>query len=152
MSSIRVKFTLLCSLCLALSSALSGCGDDYDCSMSPDPSGFWTGVLERTESDCGALSRGTTITFQHHVSTECGSSNESVIYLVNEDNRRFVETAADTILGSSFSVRSTTPDSTLEISYDNFDGSLTDVSEKVRVYSKGKIVCSERYKGQAQRR
>ncbi len=152
MSRIRVKFTLLYSSCLTFAAALSGCGDEYDCSMFPDPTGLWTGVLERTESDCGALSRGTKITFQHEVSTECDANNSAFINLVNEDNRRFQETSVDTISGSSFSVRSTTPDSTLDISYDNFDSSLADVSEKVRVYNQGKLVCSERYKGQARRR
>lgn len=152
MSGIRIK-TILKSLSLIfLSRAITGCGGGSDCSVFPDPSGLWTGVLERTESDCGQLSRGARFEFEHYVSTECDSDDDSVVYLINEDNRQFRQTEFDTLWGGSFSVRNSSSDLTVDISYENYDGSLADVSQKIRIYRDDKLLCSERYKGQARKR
>ena len=144
-----VKFVVAACL-IALS---QGCGNS-DCTLpltSIDPSGQWKGTLVRTESDCASESHGAQFSFDHFVSLQCVGSNDSQVYLLNEDSIEFKETSFSSLGGGSFSVQSQRDNQTIDISYDNFDGSLADVTERIRRYSKGKIVCSEKYEGQARR-
>ena len=140
-----------------LGSLLSvGCGDNQDCSpvitvTSVDPSGRWTGTLERRESDCTSGSKGASLNFRHDVSLVCDRNNESSVVLVNEDQLSFESIELNFIAGGSFSVRSEQEGLTIDILYDNYDGNLADVTQKIRNYANGKIVCSELYTGQARR-
>jgi hypothetical protein len=129
------------------------CGGS-DCTLpvtSVDPSGQWKGTLVRRESDCGSNTRGIQFSFDHFLSLQCVGNDDSQVYLLNEDNIEFKETSYSLIGGGSFSVESLRDNETIDISYDNFDGSLADVTEKIRRYSNGKILCSEKYEGQARR-
>lgn len=150
----RISLNLVKPIVAAgLIALLQGCGSS-DCTLpltSLDPSGQWKGTLVRTESDCGSESHGAQFSFDHFVSLQCVRSNDSQVYLLNEDNIEFKETSFSTLGGGSFSVQSQRNNQTIDISYDNFDGSLADVTEKIRRYSNGKIVCSEKYQGQARR-
>jgi hypothetical protein len=105
----------------------------------------------REESDCGNLTRGEQFSFDHDVSSRCDVDDDSTIYLINEDGREFQETSSSSIGGGSFAVQYEGRDITIDISYDNYDGSLADVTEKIRQYENGRLVCSERYKGQARK-
>lgn len=141
-------------LCLSVLLAGLGCGGSSDCDPLlnvQDPSGQWKGVLQRKESDCGAASRGATFSFDHQVSLDCNSNGDARVTLFNEDNLEFSETSFSTLGGGSFSVQNREIAVTIDISYDNFDGSLADVTETIRVYANGKIVCSEKYAGSARR-
>jgi hypothetical protein len=135
---------------------LCGCGGSGDCNslsgvLNADPSGRWTGVMSRQESDCGILSRGAQFSFDHYVSSECNNSDLQVS-LRDEDNREFRQTSGSSFLGDgSFAVQYEGSDITIDISYDNYDGSLADVTQKIRLYVDGKLRCSERYKGQARK-
>ena len=129
------------------------CGGS-DCTLpvtSIDPSGQWKGTLVRLESDCGSNTRGIQFSFDHFVSLQCVGSNDSQVYLLNEDTIEFKETSYSLLGGGSFSVDSQRENETIDISYDNFDGSLADVTQKIRRYRNGKILCSEKYQGQARR-
>lgn len=117
-----------------------------------DPSGQWTGTLLQQESDCSSqVSRGAQFAFSHDVSFGCDLQDESVLYLFNEDSLNFTETSFSALGGGSFTVQSQGDNLTIDISYGNADGSLADVTERIRVYSNGKILCSEKYTGQARR-
>lgn len=154
MLKVRTSLNFVKSVVAACLIALSqGCGSG-DCTLpltSIDPSGQWKGTLVRTESDCGSESHGAQFSFDHFVSLQCVGSNDSQVYLLNEDSIEFKETSFSSLGGGSFSVQSQRDNQTIDISYDNFDGSLADVTEKIRRYSNGKIVCSEKYVGQARR-
>ena len=134
---------------------LTSCGDSSSCQpivSAFDPSGQWTGTLVQQESDCSSqVSRGAQFAFSHDVSFGCNSQDESELYLLNEDGLNFSETSFSALGGGSFAVQSQGDNLTIGISYDNADGSLADVTEKIRVYSNGKILCSEKYTGQARR-
>ena len=150
----RISLNFVKPVVAACLIALSqGCGSS-DCTLpltSIDPSGQWKGTLVRTESDCGSESHGAQFSFDHFVSLQCVGSNDSQVYLLNEDSIEFKETSFSSLGGGSFSVQSQRDNQTLDISYDDFDGSLADVTERIRRYSNGKIVCSEKYEGQARR-
>lgn len=150
------KTYLLALLFVSVASlgTLQGCGSGTSCGpslLAPDPTGRWGGVMVRQESDCGDLSLGSQFSFEHAVSAECDSDDDSTIYLVNENNREFVETSSSPIGGGSFTVQYESSGSTIDISYDNYDGSLADVTQKIRLYVDGKLRCSERYRGQARK-
>ncbi len=145
---------LLCGTLLSLVSLTTGCGGSSDCTPllnAQDPSGQWQGVLQRQESDCGTTSRGMDFAFEHQVALDCGANGDSSVTLFNEDGLHFTETSFDDLGGGSFSVQNRNNGVTIDISYDNFDGSLADVTERIRIYSNGKIVCSEKYTGRARR-
>ena len=135
--------------------ALAGCGSSGDCSNDytfNDPSGQWSGVLARVESDCGSNSKGPQFPFTHYVSVQCDAGTESTIYLYNEQNLEFRQTSSVSgIGGGSFTAQYEGDTTTIDISYDNYDGNLADVTEKIRVYANGRILCSEKYAGQARR-
>lgn len=138
--------------CIAL--LLSGCGDSGSCSsdfLLNDPSGRWVGVLARIESDCGTDTYGSQLNVDHDVSTQCNTRDESAIVLYNEDNLEFTETSYSSLGGGSFAVQNESVNITTDIEYDNFEGELADVTQKVRRYSNGRIVCSEKYVGEARR-
>jgi hypothetical protein len=136
--------------------SFAGCGDNQDCVpvitvTSVDPSGRWAGTLVKKESDCASSSRGESFNFRHDVSLICDRDNESSVVLVNEDQLSFESTQLNLLAGGPFSVKSEQENQTIDISYDNYDGNLADVTQKIRNYSNGKIVCSELYTGQASR-
>ncbi len=139
-------------LCAALPSV--GCGNPIDCDYDytfNDPSGRWSGTLVRVESDCGSASKGAQFNFEHDISLECSSATDTDIYLYNEENLEFKETSSSIFGGGSFTVQNERSGVTTDITYDGFDGRLADVTQKIRVYSDGKIVCSELFKGEARR-
>ncbi len=107
--------------------------------------------MNREESDCGDLSRGAEVSFDHDVSLRCDTDGDSAIYLFNEDGREFQETSSTSIGGGSFTVHYEVQDVTIDISYDNYDGSLANVTQKIRHYKSGRLRCSERYRGQARK-
>ena len=133
---------------------MQGCGGGSNCDLSSfplDPTGRWAGVMVRVESDCGDDSRGEEFSFEHSVSQEC-IGDDSVIKLENEDLRDFVETDSSSFFGDgSFSVGHESTNIVIDISYDNYDGSIADVTQKIRLYDGGRIRCSERYRGQARK-
>jgi hypothetical protein len=143
------SFTMLAILC--------GCGGGSNCSVftditKPNPTGRWSGVMVRVESDCGDASRGDQFTFEHSVSAECDNDDDPRFSLWNEDDQEFRQISGSTFLGdASFTVQHEGPDTTIDISYDNYDGSLADVTQKIRLYVDGKIRCSELYKGQGRK-
>jgi hypothetical protein len=155
MNIIQNKQLAALQLCfLVLVVALFGCGGGTDCVPSlllPDPTGSWTGTMIREESDCGNLTRGEQFSFDHDVSSRCDVDDDSTIYLINEDGREFQETSSSSIGGGSFAVQYEGRDITIDISYDNYDGSLADVTQKIRQYENGRLLCSERYKGQGRK-
>jgi len=139
---------------VVMAASVLGCGDSLTCDQSfllNDPSGRWSGVLARVESDCAGASRGTQFAFEHNVSVECVDSTDSELLLLNEEGLQFSETSSSILGGGFFVVENEQASAIIEISYDNFDGDFADVTEKVRLYSSGRIVCSERYTGQARR-
>lgn len=107
--------------------------------------------MVREESDCGDASEGEQFSFKHDVSTECDSNSDSDITLVDEQNRSYQETTSSSLGGGSFAVQHESSGTTIDISYENYDGSLADVTLKIRRYENGQIRCSERYKGQARK-
>jgi hypothetical protein len=132
----------------------TGCGGDSDCDPllnAQDPAGRWKGVLTRQESDCATRSKGASFAFDHEVWLDCSSDGGSRVSLLNGENLYFSETSFNDFGGGSFSVQSRKNGVTIDISYDNFDGSLADVTQKIRVYANDKIVCSEKYTGRARR-
>jgi hypothetical protein len=156
MNPILFRTSIVRCATLAMCLAFVGCGDNQDCVpvitvTSVDPSGRWTGTLVQKESDCAAGSKGERFNFTHDVSLICDVRDEASVELVNEDQRTFQSTRLALLAGGSFSVRSEEEDQTIDISYDNYDGSLADVTQKIRNYSNGKLVCSERYSGQGRR-
>ncbi len=140
---------------LAAACFLTACGDSSSCQPIVslfDPSGQWTGTLVQQESDCSSqVSRGAQFTFSHDVSFGCDSQDEPKLYLFNEDGLNFSQTSFSALGGGSFAVQSQGDNLTIDITYDNADGSLADVTERIRVYSNGRILCSEKYTGQARR-
>jgi hypothetical protein len=154
-----MKYHLIfsCLLTACIVGNLVGCGDKTDCVpvitvTSFDPSGRWTGEMVKQESDCGENSRGARFAFTHDVSLVCDQNGEASVELSNEDNLDLTSTSLNFLGGGSFTVSGSNSDSAVDISYDNYDGSSADVTEKIRNYSNGKIVCSELYKGRATRR
>lgn len=132
---------------------MSSCGDDTECGVGTlfnDPSGRWTGRLERVESDCPE-GRGTAITVEHDVDLFCGVSREADVRLHNEDGLQFTSISVSTFGRGSFEVINERSRQRITISYENFDGDLADVEQKIRNYRDGEIVCSELYRGQARR-
>lgn len=145
----RLRMTLI----LGVVVALGGCGDDDSCvvrSLINDPSGRWSGQLERVETDCSE-SRGTSLSASHDVSFNCILSDKSEVELTNEEGLRFSERSFSSLGGGSFEVISESSQLRVNIRYDNFDGDLADVEQKIRVYRNGEIVCSELYRGQLRR-
>ena len=147
---------MLIGAAILVGAAFAGCGDNQDCVpvitiTSVDPSGRWTGTLVKKESDCAALSKGDSFNFRHDVSLICDRNDESSVVLVTEDQLSFESTQLNLLAGGSFTVKSEQENQTIDISYENYDGNLADVTHKIRNYSNGKIVCSELYTGQARR-
>jgi hypothetical protein len=155
MNIIKNKQLAALQVCLlVLIVALFGCGGSSDCGPTvilPDPTGRWAGTMTREESDCGDLTRGAQFSFEHYVSSRCDANDDSSIYLVDEDSREFQETTSTSIGGGSFTVQYEGQHLTIDISYDNYDGSLADVTQKIRQYQNGRLHCSERYRGQARK-
>lgn len=146
---VRFKLTLTLSVLFSL----AACGDDDSCvirSLINDPSGRWSGRLERVESDC-SQSRGTSLSVTHDVSLNCILSDRSEVVLSNEEGLEFNERSFSSLGGGSFEVSSESSRLRVNIRYDNFDGSLADVEQKIRNYRNGEIVCSELYRGQLRR-
>ena len=128
-----------------------GCGDCDIEILSPDPSGVWIGTLRRVESDCGDESSGESFDFTHTVSLGCDNDGDTVVELSDQSERTYSHTSYSSFGGGSFSSRWSNSDATIDITYDNFDGSLADVTQKIRVYKDGKIQCSEKYAGRGRR-
>ena len=146
---VRFKLTLTLSAIFSL----AACGDDDSCvirSLINDPSGRWSGSLARVESDC-AESRGPSLSATHDVSFNCILSDKSEVELTNEEGLPFNERSFSSLGGGSFEVISENSQLRENIRYDNFDGDLADVEQKIRVYRNGEIVCSELYRGQLRR-
>ncbi len=142
-----------CISCL-LAVWIAGCGNSGSCAVGStlnDPSGLWTGQMVRVESDCGADSRGAQFEFEHDVSLQCDSEGDTTVVVYNEDSQEFSQTSYSAFGGGSFTVERATESETINISYDNFEGELSDVTQKIRLYSGGRIVCSELYEGTARR-
>ncbi len=148
------KFSKLgCSLVMA-AVLLAGCGGGSTCDtplLGLDPSGQWRGTFTRQESDCGSSSLGATFQFDHQVSLACDGNGDSNVYVVNEDNIFFSQTSYSDFGGGSFTAQSKETDLTIDITYDDFGGNTAKVSEKIRRYAGGKIICSESFTTKATR-
>jgi hypothetical protein len=138
---------------LALATGVSSCGGDDECvvrNIFNSPSGKWSGILERVESDCSD-SRGASLRVSHDVTLTCALTDDPEVRLVNEDGLEFDEVSFSTFGGSSFEVVNDRSRQRINIRYENYEGDLADVEQKIRNYRDGEIVCSELYRGQLKR-
>ena len=139
--------------CVSVMAGVIACGGDDECvlrNIFNNPSGQWTGILERVESDCPE-SRGTTLTVVPDVSLTCALTDDPEVRLFNEDDLDFDEVSFNMFGGGSFEVSNERSRQRINIRYENFEGDLADVEQKIRNYRDGEIVCSELYRGQVRR-
>jgi hypothetical protein len=139
--------------CLLLVVGVSACGGDDECILRDifnSPSGRWSGTLERVESDC-AESRGASLMVTHNVSLTCALTDDPEVRLLNEDDLEFNEVSFSAFGGGSFEVINERSRQRVNIRYENFEGDIADVEQKIRNYRDGEIVCSEIYRGQVRR-
>jgi hypothetical protein len=102
------------------------------------------------ESDC-IESRGTLLTVSHDVSLVCVGTDDPEVRLVNEEDLEFDEVSFNAFVGGSFEVVNERARQRVNIRYENFEGDLADVEQRIRIYRDDRIVCSELYRGQVRK-
>lgn len=138
---------------LTLATGVASCGGDDECVVREifnSPSGRWSGILERVESDCPE-SLGASLRVSHDVTLTCALTDDPEVRLINEGNLEFDEVSFSTFDGSSFEVINERSRQRTNIRYENYEGDLADVEQKIRNYRDGEILCSELYRGQVRR-